>query len=62
MAEHLKKQVAVRLSDESHKLLAKLAKRHKGKAAAIEAALRKLDGDNDITKETVIAWIERSTK
>jgi hypothetical protein len=62
MGDHLKKQLAVRLSDDSHKLLAKLAKRHGGKAAAIEAALKALDGANDITKEMVIAWIERSTK
>lgn len=61
MGEHLKKQLAVRLSDDSHKLLAKLAKIHGGKAAAVEAALERLAGANDITKETVIAWIERNT-
>lgn len=62
MGEHLKKQLAVRLDDASHRLLAKLAKRHGGKAAAIEAALVKLDGENDLTKDEVIAWIDRHTK
>ena len=62
MGEHLKKQTAVRLSDESTRLLAKLAKRHGGKAAAIEAALKKLDGENDLTKDEIIAWIDRHTK
>lgn len=62
MAEHLKKQLAVRLSDESHKLLAKLAKRHGGKANAVEIALRKLDGENDMTKEQLIAEITRRLK
>lgn len=58
---HLKKQIAVRLSDEAHKKLNRLTKRFGGKAAAIEAALDKLDGANDLTKEEVIAWIERNT-
>ena len=58
---HKKKQTAVRLSDDATKRLAKLAKRFGGKAAAIEAALEKLDGANDLTKEEIIAWIERHT-
>lgn len=62
MAEHLKKQLAVRLDDESHKRLAKLAKRHGGKAATIEEALRLLDGQNEISKEQLIAEITRRLK
>lgn len=58
---HKKKQTALRLSDEANKRLTKLAKRFGGKAAAVEAALEKLDGTNDLTKEEVIAWIERNT-
>lgn len=62
MADHLKKQLAVRLTDEAHKRLAKLAKRHGGKAAAIEEALRLLDGQNEISRETLLAEIERRLK
>lgn len=62
MAEHLKKQLAVRLSDDAHKRLAKLAKRHGGKAAAIEEALRVLDGQNEISREQLLAEIERRLK
>lgn len=62
MAEHLKKQLAVRLDDESHKRLAKLAKRFGGKAAAVEEALRRLDGQNEISKETLLAELERRLK
>jgi hypothetical protein len=54
MAEHLKKQLAVRLSDDAHKRLAKLAKRHGGKAATVEAALRALDGQNDLSDDELI--------
>lgn len=59
MAEHLKKQTAVRLDDDSTKRLARLAKRYGGKAATIEEALRRLDGQNEISKETLIAEIRR---
>ena len=59
MAEHLKKQLAVRLDDESHKRLAKLAKRLGGKASAIEAALKLLDGQNDISNEELIETLRR---
>lgn len=59
MAEHLKKQLAVRLDDESHKRLAKLAKRLGGKAAAIEAALKALDGQNEISNEELLATLRR---
>lgn len=62
MAEHLKKQVAVRLTDDAHKRLNKLAKQHGGKAAAIEEALRRLDGQNEISRETLLAEIERRLK
>lgn len=62
MAEHLKKQLAVRLSDESHKRLAKLAKRLGGKASAIEAALKLLDGQNDISNEELIETLRRRLK
>ena len=62
MADHLKKQLAVRLDDESHKRLAKLAKRHGGKAAAIEEALRVLDGKNELSREALLAEIERRLK
>ena len=62
MGEHLKKQLAVRLSDDSHELLAKLAKRHGGKAAAIEEALRRLDGANELSREALLAEIERRLK
>lgn len=54
MAEHLKKQIAVRLPDDAHKRLTKLAKRFGGKAAAIEAALKTLDGQNEISNEELI--------
>lgn len=62
MAEHLKKQLAARLDDESHKRLARLAKRFGGKAAAIEEALRVLDGKNEISREALLAEIERRLK
>lgn len=62
MAEHLKKQLAVRLSDDAHKRLARLAKRLGGKAAAIEEALRVLDGQNEISREQLLAEIERRLK
>lgn len=62
MADHLKKQVAVRLSDEAHKRLNRLAKHHGGKAAAIEEALKKLDGQNEISRELIIAEITRRLK
>lgn len=62
MAEHLKKQIAVRLSDDAHKRLARLAKRHGGKAATIERALEALDGQNEISRETLIAEITRRLK
>lgn len=62
MAEHLKKQLAVRLDDESHKRLARLAKRFGGKAAAIEEALRVLDGKNELSREALLAEIERRLK
>lgn len=59
MAEHLKKQLAVRLDDESHKRLNRLAKRFGGKAATIEEALRVLDGKNELSREALLAEIER---
>lgn len=62
MAEHLKKQLAVRLSDDAHKRIAKHQKRLGGKAATIEEALRLLDGQNEISKETLIAEITRRLK
>ena len=62
MAEHLKKQLAVRLSDDAHKRLAKMAKRHGGKAAAIEEALRVLDGQNELSREALLVEIERRLK
>jgi predicted DNA-binding protein len=62
MAEHLKKQLAVRLDDESHKRLNRLAKRHGGKAATIEAALRLLDGRNDMSDEEAIEWLRSRLK
>lgn len=62
MAEHLKKQLAVRLDEESHKRLARLAKRFGGKAAAVEEALRQLDGKNEISREALLAEIERRLK
>lgn len=62
MAEHLKKQLAVRLSDEAHKRLAKHQKRLGGKAAAIEEALKLLDGQNEMSRAALLAEIERRLK
>lgn len=62
MAEHLKKQLAVRLDDESHKRLAKLAKRFGGKAAAVEAGLRALEGKNDLTDEELLEMLRSRLK
>lgn len=62
MAEHLKKQLAVRLDDESHRRLTRLAKRFGGKAATIEAALKLLDGQNEMTNEELIATLKRRLK
>jgi predicted DNA-binding protein len=62
MAEHLKKQIAVRLSDESHKRLEKLKKRFGGKAATIEAGLKTLEGQNEISNEELIEVLKRRLK
>lgn len=62
MDKHLKKQIAVRLDDESHKRLARLAKRFGGKAAALEEAIRKLDGANEISREELLAELGRRLK
>lgn len=59
MADHLKKQLAVRLTEEAHKRLGRLAKRHGGKAATIEEALKLLDGQNEMSREALIAEITR---
>lgn len=62
MAEHLKKQLAVRLSDEAHARIKKLEKRFGGKAALIEAALKMAEGQNDISDEELLAAIKRRLK
>lgn len=62
MAEHLKKQIAVRLTDEAHKRLAKLEKRFGGKAATIEAGLKALEGQNEISNEELLAALKRRLK
>jgi len=57
MAEHLKKQLAVRLTDEAHKRLARLQKRFGGKAKTIEAALAALDGQNELSDEALLEML-----
>ena len=59
MGKHLKKQIAVRLEEETHKRLTRLAKVHGGKAATIEEALRRLDGQNELSREALLVEIER---
>ena len=63
MAKSTKTPISVRLTAEELKLLDKAAARHGGnKTAAIVAALRQEAGANDISRETVIAWIRTHTK
>ena len=59
MGQHTKTPVSLRLDAEEMALLAKLAKRHGGKSAAIVAGLRALDGAKDLSKAELLALLER---
>lgn len=62
MGKHLKTPVSLRLDEAELALLTKLAKRYGGKQAAIVAGLNALSGRNDMTKEELLAEIERRLK
>jgi len=62
MGKNLKTAVGLRLSDSEMRLLDKLAKRHGGKGAALVAGLKALDGQNEISREELIAEITRRLK
>lgn len=62
MGKNLKTPVGLRLDAAEIKLLEKHAKRFGGKGAALVAGLKALDGQNEISKEELIAEITRRLK
>lgn len=63
MAKASKTPVSVRLADDELELLERAAKRFKGnKTKAIVEGLKAVAGQNEISKATIIAEIERRMK
>lgn len=63
MGKNLKTPVSVRLSDDELALLARAAKRFGGnKTKALVEGLKAVCGQNEISRETLLAEIERRLK
>ena len=59
MGKHVKKQVSLRLSNEGLARLDRLSEQYVSKTDAVEAALSMADGSQVITREQLLAELER---